>query len=96
VHDDRRWVTLLVGSDPRHQHDVAWGWAEALMTIRFGTLRRSDRVSEPHYTETEPIVTAERQSLLARNQQVTPRGRARRAMSVTDPLPWAIVDLAGL
>jgi hypothetical protein len=60
VHDDRRWVTLLVGSDPRHQHDVAWGWAEALMTIRSGTLRRSDRVSEPHYTETEPIVTAER------------------------------------
>src|SRR6185503_18227917 len=43
VHHDRRWVTLLVGRDPRHQHDVAWGWAEALMTIRSGTLRRSDR-----------------------------------------------------
>jgi hypothetical protein len=61
VYDDRRWVTLLVDSDPRHQHDVAWGWAEALMTIRSGTLRRSDRVSESDYTETEPIVTAERQ-----------------------------------
>ena len=67
MHDDRRWVILLVGSDPRHQHDVAWGWAEALMTIRSGTFRRSDRVSEPHYTETEPTGTAERQSLLARN-----------------------------
>jgi hypothetical protein len=59
VHHDRGWVTLLVGSDPRHQHDVAWGSAEALMMIRSGTLRRSDRVSEPDYTETEPIVTAE-------------------------------------
>jgi hypothetical protein len=39
------------------------------MTIRFGTLRRSDRVSDPHYTETEPIVTAERQSLLARTSK---------------------------
>jgi hypothetical protein len=39
------------------------------MTIRSGTLRRSDRVSEPHYTETEPIVTAERQSLMARTSK---------------------------
>jgi len=69
VHHDRRWVTLLVGRDPRHQHDVAWGWAEALMTIRSGTLRRSDRVSESHYTEAEPtgVVPAERQSLLPRD-----------------------------
>jgi len=69
VHDNRRLVSLLVGSDPCHQHDVAWGWAEALMTIRSGTLRRSDRVSESHYTEAEPtgVVPAERQSLLPHN-----------------------------
>jgi hypothetical protein len=69
VHHDRRWITLLVCGDPRHQHDVAWGSAEALMTIRSGTLRRSDRVSESHYTETEPtgVVPAERQSLLSRD-----------------------------
>ena len=35
VHDDGRHVILLVGGDPRHQHDVAWGWAEALMNDPF-------------------------------------------------------------
>lgn len=52
MHDDGRHVILLVSGDPRHQHDMAWGWAEALMMIRSGTLRRSDPGQGwQHYTE---------------------------------------------
>jgi hypothetical protein len=61
VHDDGRHVILLVGGDPRHQHDVAWGWVEALMMIRSGTLR-SDRVRLATLYRADPITTAERQT----------------------------------
>ena len=54
VHDDGRYVILLVGGDPRHQHDVAWGWAEALMMIRSSTLRRSDRVRASNTIPSRP------------------------------------------
>ena len=62
MHDDGRHVILLVGGDPRHQHDVAWGWAEALMMIRSGTLHDLTGSGWQHYTEADPITTAERQT----------------------------------
>jgi hypothetical protein len=61
MHDGGRHVILLVGGDPRHQHDVAWGWAEALMMIRSGTLR-SDRVRLATLYRVDSITTAERQT----------------------------------
>jgi hypothetical protein len=71
VHDNGRHVILLGCGDPRHQHDVAWGWAEALMMIRSGTLRRSDRVRLATLYRADPITTAERQTDDCANHQRT-------------------------